>query len=116
MNNFRLLAASDFYIVMCLYKNKGEMSSFNMFRRLKISFSDFMSCLRGLEKRKIIKIDEEMIFLEKLGYKIIYGNQKVSQKKGVERVPVNMRAEYVLPIGAPYVPKISAIKSLLKDI
>jgi predicted transcriptional regulator len=113
MKNYYPLRSLEFFIASVIFKNKGEMESFSIFRKTNVNFNEFMKALLNLDKRGIVVIEGSSISLSESGYKLLYINRGV--KRTNSRIPEYMKSDYVLPIGAPYIPKLDAVQSILKN-
>ena len=94
-------------LLCLLMKANRELDSFTLFRRSKLSFSDFAATINQLTKEKYIAESEKKLKLTPKGVSVVavYYRHNGSITKEWREVPSKYRSTQ-LDVNSPYVPSI----------
>lgn len=90
-----------------LMSNKS-LESFTLFKRMKISFSEFSLTLRLLKTKSLVEEKENRIYLSEDGVRIAFSEKTVKTERKWRDIPLKMQGKKY-ETNEPYIPNISKL-------
>jgi hypothetical protein len=101
------LAATKIIILRELLKKKGRISSYSLYRKLKIPVAEFMRIIGDLEKDDFVNFDDDWLTITASGNAfLIQSRPKSDQKRGIPRFFLR---DAKLSLNTPYIPSRSRL-------
>ncbi|WP_421292605.1 hypothetical protein [Aeromonas taiwanensis] len=95
-------------LLKTLLTSNKSLESFTLFKRMKISFSEFSSTLRSLKNKALIEERENRIYLSENGTQIAFFEKTVQTEKKWRTIPAKMQGK-THNANEPYIPNISKL-------
>lgn len=99
-----------------IHENKGRVSNYALYKKLKIPMSDFMKLIFELRQENLVMFDGDWLSITSAGVSLLHSFRPTSDKKTKNLLPKNMARPYQLNPNDAYVPSRSKFdQSLLKN-
>ncbi len=97
-------------ILKTLYKANSKLDAFTLFKRMKVSFSEYTQAVNVLIENKIVEKDEYTLRLTKIGREkvLVRLNANGTLFKHWRNVPEDFMGPQ-MPINEPYIPSIKRL-------
>jgi len=112
MEIIRGILKRDYAILLNIFKSSNGLNAYTLFKRSQISYPLFMECIRKLEKKKLLVIDEQdHITITELAINFIFQRgMNIKNNAKWRKIPENFQKNK-LDINTPYIPNISLLDS-----
>ncbi|KOG94010.1 hypothetical protein ACK3Z9_07265 [Aeromonas caviae] len=91
-----------------LLMSNRSLESFTLFKRMKISFSEFSSTLRLLKTKSLVEEKENRIYLSEDGIRVAFLEKTVKTERKWRDIPIKMQGKKH-ETNEPYIPNISKL-------
>lgn len=96
------------YLLRLLLAGNKNLESFTLFRRMKVSFSEFSSTLRTLKSKDLINEQDNRIFLSVQGMQLTFLDNTYNSSKKWREIPHSLLGKKI-DINEPYIPNIKKL-------
>jgi len=101
-------------ILKAVMKSKGRVSSYLLFKRMKLTLSDLMSTLFSLQSKAFVTITDDWVEITDEGKKNLI-THRFPDSKNLNQIPSSMLRSNKLQIGEPYIPSRRRLDSKLLE-
>lgn len=98
-------------ILRDLMEKKGRISSYSLYRKLKIPIAEFMKSITDLQKDDFLKFDGDWLIITTAGSDFLMQTRSKSDSK--RGIPKDFLRDVRLPVNALYIPSRSRLDNSL---
>lgn len=105
-------------ILLLIFRSGSFISTFSLYRKTRVSFSDFVQAVTSLKEKGFVTEEENLIKLTKEGYSLVLNKLRAPELKGSipwREVPERFKRENLFP-SEPYIPNVGLLDKKLFNI